>query len=350
MITAVIPAHNEAEALPATVASLRAQTVAPELILVVSDNSTDATVAVARDLGVGVLETENNTARKAGALNQALQSLQDLLRPQDLVLVMDADTELDPRFIERALAELADPEVGAVGAVFAGENPRGYLQLCQHLEWARYAEQIDRTGKVFVLSGTAALIRWEALEDVRRASGSWYNEATITEDMRLTMELKTAGWRLRSPIECRSTTEMMPTVRMLWLQRRRWYLGALQNVADMGWTRVTRPYIRQQVILGLVVALLWSLLISMAVSAALFGISAPVPYWLAAGAVFVTLQVVTVWDEPRRYRLFAALMLPELLYALILQTAYLAAVYQKIRGREGTWAHLPAQKESTHVR
>lgn len=105
MITAIIPAHNEADALPATIASLQAQTVPPTRILVVSDNSTDGTVKVARQLDVEVMETTGNTARKAGALNQALTTLDR----HGLVLVMDADTALAPRFIETAITELEAP-------------------------------------------------------------------------------------------------------------------------------------------------------------------------------------------------------------------------------------------------
>lgn len=344
MITAVIPAHNEADALPRTIASLRAQDVPPDHIIVVSDNSTDDTHKVSESLGVEAVETVNNLHRKAGALNSILGNLVSL-NDSDLVLVMDADTELSPHFISRALDELDDPNVGGVGAVFRGEKPKSYLELCQYLEWSRYGEEIGRTGKTFVMSGTAALIRWKALRDVYDRTGQFYNTATITEDMRLTLDLKDAGWDVRSPVECTSTTEMMPSVKMLWLQRRRWYLGALQNVTDMGLTRVTRPYWRQQLMLALSVILLWGLIALTGVAIALGGLTMPSLFWLGVGAIFAAERVLTIWDEPIRYRLFAALVIPEMIYALILQTAYVAAVWQKITGSSGTWAHVSANTE-----
>lgn len=342
-IVALLPAHNEGDVLPATIASLRAQTVQPDRIIVVSDNSTDDTLGVAVKCNVEAMETTGNTFRKAGALNQALATLDRV----GLVLVMDADTELVPTWIETALAELQDPRVGAAGAVFKGDTPSSYLQLCQYLEWARYAEQIDRTGKTFVLSGTAALLRWEALEDVRERFGHWYDTATITEDSRLTLDLKMTGWQLRSKVELQATTETMPTVRMLWLQRRRWYLGAMQNVADLGFNRVTAPYWGQQAMLGLSVALLWSLIGLTCLALVLAGPTTPQPFWLAMGAVFVIERVVTIWDEPARYRWFAALILPELTYALILQTSYVAAVFQKLTGSAGSWHHVPSTDTTT---
>lgn len=335
-VTAVIPAHNEVGALPATITSLRAQTVPPDRILVVSDRSTDHTVKIAEAFGVDVMETVGNTARKAGALNQALE----VLEPKGFVLIMDADTQIVPKFIERALEEFANPNVGGVGAVFRGDPPTGYLELCQFLEWARYAEQIERTGKTFVMSGTAALIRWEALEDVKSRFGSFYDEQTITEDMRLTMTLKTCGWQLRSPIECQSTTETMPNVPTLWRQRRRWYLGALQNITEMGWTSVTRRYITQQVMLALSVVLMSTLIGLTVTSYSINGFLGVQPFWLLIGAVFALERVITVWDQPWRRRLFAALVIPELIYALILQSAYIGAVWQKLNSSTGEWAHL----------
>lgn len=348
MIVAVIPAHNEAEALPRTIASLHLQDVTPDRIFVVSDNSTDDTFEVAESLGVTAVRTSGNRHKKAGALNQVLDVIPNL-HEDDLVLVMDADTELSPHFISTALDELQDGEVGGVGAVFTGSKPTTYLELCQYLEWSRYGEEIERTGKTFVMSGTAALIRYEALLSVKEGTGKFYNTDTITEDMRLTLDLKAAGWKLKSPTECTSTTEMMPTVKMLWLQRRRWYLGALQNVTDMGVNKVTLPYWRQQVMLVLSVTLLWSLLALTVTAVTLEGVSTPQPQWLAVGLIFAVERVVTVWDEPWRYRLFAAIVIPELVYALILQSAYVAAVYQKITGSDGTWAHI-TRKEEAHLR
>ena len=273
VITVLIPAHNEAASLPATIASLRAQTVQPNRVLVVSDNSTDDTVAVAESLGVDVMETVDNTARKAGALNQALATL-----PRDgYVLAMDADTQLSPDWIANALAELEDPTVGGVGAIFRAPEPTTYLELCQHLEWSRYAEETDRTGRTFVMSGTAALIRWEALEDVRARFGHWYDTGTITEDSRLSLDLQMCGWSIASRGQV--VTETMPTWRMLWLQRRRWYLGALQNVIDLGWSAVTRRYWAQQAMLTVSV-LLMSLLITLTATATVIngGPVAPEPF------------------------------------------------------------------------
>src|SRR6478609_445086 len=121
-VTVVIPAHNEELILPAAVESLRAQTRPPDRVIVVSDNSEDATVGTARGLGLEAVETVANTEKKAGALNQVLHDLLPTLGIEDVVMIMDADTTLTPDFLRVAVERLEDdPDLMAVGGVFYGE-------------------------------------------------------------------------------------------------------------------------------------------------------------------------------------------------------------------------------------
>lgn len=154
-ITALLPAHNEATTIAHAIASIRNQTWPVDRILVACDNCTDDTAEIAASLGCDVYATVDNTGRKAGALNQALDQI-----TSGLVLVMDADTQISPNFVATAIARLEDPRIGAVGAVFSGDQPASLLELCQSNEWQRFRRQIGRTGRVQVLSGTAALIRF----------------------------------------------------------------------------------------------------------------------------------------------------------------------------------------------
>ena len=109
-ITILVPAHDEELSLPGTLEALREQSRQPERVVVVADNCTDGTVAVARAFGYEVFETEGNVDRKAGALNQALAKILPTLGADDAVMVMDADTRIGPLFLETAAARLdADP-------------------------------------------------------------------------------------------------------------------------------------------------------------------------------------------------------------------------------------------------
>jgi glycosyltransferase involved in cell wall biosynthesis len=168
MITAIIAAHNEGAGVERAVAALRGQSRPPERVLVISDESTDSTVDSALRSGAEVLLTVDNAHRKAGALNQALETVR--LGPADLVLVLDPQAELPSGFLEQAVAALGDRNVGAVAA---------------------------RRGAG---TGSAALVRWQALEDVHRAFGRYYDEGPVTGQLRLALDLETVGWRLSSPV------------------------------------------------------------------------------------------------------------------------------------------------------
>ena len=343
-VVAVIPAHNEQATVGHTVTSLKDQTIPPDRVLVVSDNSTDHTVQAARDAGADPMVTTGNTHKKAGALNQALATLN--LTAGDLVLIMDADTIMVPGWIERALVELQDPRVGAVGAVFQADTDRGWLRGCQAREWHRYGVQIARTGKTFVLSGTAALIRWEALQDVRRVTGNYYDPSALTEDFVETVNLLNAGWLLRSPVECETTTETMGTVPELIAQRTRWSRGGLQCVTRQGLTRVTRVYWWQQLMLFVAILVGVAAYALTVTGWALYG---PRVTWYAGAilTIFWLERVVTVWGMGWRHRLVAALMVPELAYAWILQLAHLKAIWQHFTNAAETW-HLN-DKETPHA-
>lgn len=331
-VAALIPAHNEAAAITATVASVRSQV---DVVIVVCDNCTDDTEALALNAGASVFVTVGNTAKKAGALNQALDWL--LQSWNGDVLIQDADSTISPNFVEVARERLQDTAVGAVGGIFYGE-PRSLVEQFQANEYTRYAREIGRTGKVRVLTGTAALIRREAMMDLLGSRGFVYDPTALTEDNELTLALKTVGWRLESPVECHVTTELMPTWTRLRHQRIRWYRGAIENLLSYGLTRVTRPYWAQQTMLGLTTVALGLYLTLMTWTLAT-GSWTVQPFWLAVGSLFVIERVATVWRGGWRARLIALALLPEMCFDLFLQACFISAVWRVIRRREQVWIH-----------
>ena len=68
----------------------------------------------------------------------------------------------------------------------------------------------------------------------------------MTEDNELTIALKSLGAQMCSPLQCRVTTELMPSLHALWRQRMRWERGALENIGAYGFTRGTTTYWLQQ--------------------------------------------------------------------------------------------------------
>ena len=332
-VCAIIPAHQEEHCITATIRGLQAQTFPPSQIIVVADNCTDGTARVARDAGAEVIETVGNTGRKAGALNQALTQVID---QHDIFFIGDADTVIVPEWMEYALAEMTDPDVGAVGAIFTGDRADTWLTRSQTCEYARFADEIDYTGRTFVVTGTAAIFRREALQDVRDKFGRYYDEANICEDFRITTDVLACGWKARSPQEAIAVTETMPTIRMLFRQRVRWYAGALQTVQGHGVKPYMLVYLKQQTLLALGTLAFWAAWIVTIITTLAHGFYMA-PLWAVVGVVFYLERVVTA---PAGHRLYAATLVPELAYAIVLQAAYITAVVKHVTGRQVAWHHL----------
>ncbi|KQW48883.1 hypothetical protein ASC77_09175 [Nocardioides sp. Root1257] len=352
-LTVLIPAHNEEAIVGSTIASLRAQTTPPARVIVIADNCTDRTAEVVDDIGVEVRSTVGNTRKKAGALNQALADLLPSTDDSDVVMVMDADSTLSSNFIEVALGLLqSDPDLMAVGGVFDGEPGEGLIGQLQRNEFVRYQRLVlRRPGRVFVLTGTAALIRAGALEAVAAARGTLlpghrgevYDTLALTEDNELTLALKTLGARLDSPPECRVTTEIMPSARALWRQRLRWHRGALENIGAYGLTRATGLYWAQQIGLAYGVVALGSYLLMAGISLLAADSFVLVPFWTAIGVIFITERVVTAWNAGWPGRLVAAPIVLELGYAVFLQACFVTSIVQISLHRRAEWNYVERQ-------
>ena len=99
-IAVLIPAHNESAGIRATLDDIRAQIGSDDRLLVVADNCTDGTAAVAAAAGAEVLERHDLTGIGKGyALDHGLQHLR--AEPPQIVVFVDADCRLLPDAIER---------------------------------------------------------------------------------------------------------------------------------------------------------------------------------------------------------------------------------------------------------
>ena len=348
VLTAVIPAHNEARSIAATIWSLHRQSRVPDRVLVVCDNCTDDTADIAVRNGAEVMCTVGNTARKAGALNQALAELLPCLGDHDQVLVMDADSRLNPAWLAAAARALRrSPASGAVCGVFLGEPGGGLVGQLQRNEYVRYARQVGRRRQAPVLSGTGTLFRASSLREVARergrrlpgTPGEYYSSDSITEDDEITLALKTLGRRCLAVAGCETITELMPTWADLWRQRVRWQKGALNDLRHYGLTKVTSWYwIRQCVIYAGLLASLACWLIMGTSFTSHPGFNAE---WTAGVlAVNFAERLWTVRHGGRYGMLLSALMLPEFAYDAWRMAVFLRAIIDELTHRDIPWGHV----------
>lgn len=361
-IVAIVPAYNEAATIAATVAAL-GQQWAPRIdqIIVVPNNCTDATADEAARAGATVLEFPgHNPHKKAGALNWALGMVLPHLGGDDMVLITDADSVLDPDFTAHAARALLRPaitrhrkgvgprpEVGAACAQFrTAREPVGYLARVQRMEYERFARQVNRRGdNALVLSGVATMFLVGAIRHVTAERGhalpgypgEFYHRDTATEDIELTFAFRALGYRPMAPAGAKAQTDIMPTRRALGDQRLRWQRGMLDSLRLYGLNRLTALDAVKQVgiYLGSLAAPAYLLFLAF-----VWATTGGVPFswaWAPITAVFVAERVWTVRTNPLRDVLMAAALLPEWAYEQWRSGVYWRALWKTVRGSRREW-------------
>ena len=346
-IVALLPAYNEERNIATAIATLRQQTVVPDRIVVIPNNCTDNTADIAAAAGALVRVMTDNRDKKAGALNWVLADLLDELDADDLVLVQDADSSLDPEFLEKALPYATSPRFGAVGGVFRGDGGAGFVGHLQRNEFTRYARDVRNLGgRCLVVTGTASLFRVGVLRQVaagRRngslpagnGAGGVYDTTVLTEDNEISFAIQTLGYRLVSPLGCYLVTEIMPSWSELWKQRLRWKRGAVENCFQYGFTAVTRGYWGLQA-LALVGLLIFTVYLStLLVGAATQSLHIQ-PFWLGITAIFMAERAVTLRDAGWRQMLLSLTMY-ELVLDVFLQACHAKAFAESLTRTERKW-------------
>jgi biofilm PGA synthesis N-glycosyltransferase PgaC len=341
-VVVLIPAKDEEWTVEDTLRSVERQSRQPDEMIVIADDCRDRTEAIVQSRrGWTLWRSEGNRHKKAGALNQALERLERtrVAGPDDFVLIMDADTELDEAFIENALASHARySRVGGICATFYGKEGGGALGGLQRLEYARFARSLARKGGItFVLSGTATMYRLDVLRRLRDERGYVYDPSSMLEDYEISLALRHRGYRCFAPRGCRVRTDVMPTLPRLWRQRVRWQRGTLEELRRYGPTRVTLPDIGRQVLLcaAMLVRLLLFTLIGLTL-ALRHGLEVRWQ-WTAVSAVVATERALTAWTLGWAYALVAFLLIPEELYGVFREAFFVRSAWLALRRAGWAW-------------
>ena len=346
LIVALIPAHNEEAGIVATIKSLFDQTRRPDIVIVMADNCTDQTVALAGAAGAWVLETTDNLTKKAGALNQGLVTVMPFFADDDFVLCQDADGQLAPDFIAEALKtfESVDLLGGLSGAVVARKS-QNIIESSQAIEYARGMRLMSRNGgRVHVLSGAATIFPFYALKAVARSRGidlpgqpgAVFMEDSLTEDYELTLAIKKLGFACLSTKRCKVVTDVMPTLGELRTQRLRWFRGAMESMWLYGWSRLTH-----KTWLGIgwtfFVSLLFPLSVLVLVASWLIWGSFPDLRYMLLFPLFAAEGIVTARRIDRRAKTLAVLFLPLWIYDNFMFVIYWQALFQALHNKPRVW-------------
>lgn len=213
---------------------------------VIDDNSSDRTPAILTDLGKHYPQlrvfhrSSEATGGKSGALNQVLP-----LTKGEIVAVFDADAQVTPDLFQRVIPLFEKPEMGAVQVrkQIANLSRNVWIQG-QVLEMAfdaYWQQQRIALGGMGELRGNGQFVRRTALDQC----GGW-NEATITDDLDLTLRLHLNDWEIGCTTYPTVQEEGVTNAIALWHQRNRWGEGGYQRYLDyyqlilrnrMGWRK-----------------------------------------------------------------------------------------------------------------
>jgi cellulose synthase/poly-beta-1,6-N-acetylglucosamine synthase-like glycosyltransferase len=244
----IVPAHNEAAGIARTVANLRRIDWPADRyrILVIADNCSDATAALAAAAGASVLERIDATLRGKGyALLAGFQRSRDDARA-DAVAVVDADAEVSPNLLEAFAARL-EQGAHAVQVHYGILNPQGSWRT-RLLTVAMAAYHVVRS---------RARERWQVSSGVR--GNGWcvthqllnqvpYGAFSLAEDVEYGIALGLAGYRVYYAGEADASQDMTASREAAGKQRQRWERGRFQLIRSRTWPLLQAAWRRRSTV------------------------------------------------------------------------------------------------------
>jgi len=180
-ISVVIPAYNEENYLPATIASLKKLGRQPNEVIVIDGGSTDKTPQIAKRFGTKVLIVPHRGigfARQKGLV--AAQG--------DIVAYTDADTVVPPDWLTKIETTLSQP--GVVGVFGTFRVPSGWWV---YRFWINIIQQAANQVLFWLGIPMAAGQNMAFLKKTALAAGGFPTDYKIAEDLEMARRLKTQG-------------------------------------------------------------------------------------------------------------------------------------------------------------
>jgi cellulose synthase/poly-beta-1,6-N-acetylglucosamine synthase-like glycosyltransferase len=227
-VIVLIPAYDEAKVLPRTLAGVLPELGENDKVLVVADNCTDDTAAIARDAGAEVLERKDPAHRGKGyALDAGIAHL--AANPPEVVVVLDADCDVVPGSIKRladAAAQHGRPaQAEDLLAVPDGATPLARVSALAFLVRNHVRPMgLRHLGLPCHLMGTGMAFPWDVIAAAPSAGSH------LAEDIEMGIELASMGF---APMYCpgaRITSAPPRRASAARGQRRRWEHGHISTL------------------------------------------------------------------------------------------------------------------------
>lgn len=218
-VSVLIAGYNEADTIARTMASVRGNYPGLQTV-VVDDGSTDDMYGAALAFATGKTDItvirRQHRGGKSSALNLGLFYVTG-----EIVVCVDADSQVSTGAIEELVQPLKDPAVAGVSGTVVAWNP--FVNLATWLQAYEYRQTIfvgrmarGRIGLLGIVSGAFGAFRTEYL----RQTGGW--DVGPGEDGDLVLRLRKAGYRISAAPCATCRTNVPVTWPRLFRQRCRW--------------------------------------------------------------------------------------------------------------------------------
>lgn len=236
LLSILIPAHNEQDAIEGTINSVLNMNYPKALmeIIAIDDGSKDNTLKILKTFkNIKILAKKNSG--KADSLNQALK-----IAKGEFVVVIDADSNPEPDTFLKMIASFKDPKVAAVTSSILVKNRTRLLERLQAIEytiiaWAR--KLMEFIGSVYVTPGPLSIYRKKVLKEI-----GGFDTKNITEDIEITWNILSHLYKTKMCLSAKTYTTVPSTLRRWWRQRLRWNIGGLQTFNKYKYVLFNRNY------------------------------------------------------------------------------------------------------------
>lgn len=227
-VSIIVPAYNEEVKIADTIASLKKINYPAIEFIIVNDGSKDATskvvkAAIAGDSRFTFIDRISNKG-KAASLNEGISHAKGVF-----VACMDADSVVEPDIFQKALPYFDDLKTGAVTVTVELRNPNTFLQKIIDIEYiiglSLFLKIFSLLDCVFVTPGPFSIYRRSLLTEI-----GGFDPTNITEDHEIAYRIHKHGYLIANCLEAKVYTLTPDTFKGIYVQRRRWYSGALHTV------------------------------------------------------------------------------------------------------------------------
>jgi len=254
----LVPVYNEEETVEDSLVSLKAVDYPKDKleILIINDGSTDNTSEIVKKhVKDNIIFIDNKKNKgKAACLNQGIS-----ISKGEFVACMDADSDVSPDIIKKTIPYFQDKKIGAVTVTVEVKNPKNLLEKIIEIEYiiglSLALKALSFFNAIHVTPGPFSIYKKAIFDEI-----GVFDTKNITEDLEIAYRIQKNHYKIANCTATKVKTIAPNTLKSLYVQRRRWYSGALMTLwkhkdmifdSKMGPFAFVMPYMYALVILGL---------------------------------------------------------------------------------------------------